>query len=252
MAQCRLRWRGRSRFGLARGGCSAVSGGPQTLARRGQLRSLGKALRLSSSNARRPGVLRAKPGGDAPGATGSWARPERRSGGAGRPEKTAVGHQPGWSEEGCSEAKGRAAPRDRGPSRQHLAPPPRGELAEDPRARNNAGTAALLFGLLGLVFMALFPPIGLLLAVAAIVCGLVGRARGLRGVATNRGQVLAGLLCGGVGLAVSGAFVITEAVYVANHPALLHNISSCAAKAHTSKASTACVQRLTKAIQGAG
>ncbi|MGH9072356.1 MAG: hypothetical protein ACRDX8_14620 [Acidimicrobiales bacterium] len=100
--------------------------------------------------------------------------------------------------------------------------------------------------------MALFPPVGLLLALLAVVFGVIGRARGRRGQASNRGQVLAGLLCGGIALAVSAAFVITEAVYVANHPALIHNLSDCAAKARASKASSACLQRITKAIQGAG
>lgn len=125
-------------------------------------------------------------------------------------------------------------------------------VPEEPLARNGAGTGALLCGLLGLVFMALLPPIGLLLAIVAICLGLVGRARSLRGLATNRGQALAALLCGAISLIVSGVFVITEVVYVVNHPGLIHSISNCAAKARTSKESQACVQRLTKVIQGAG
>lgn len=178
---------------------------------------------------------------------GSWARPERsaRAGGPSRDKGTATRGAPARAERRDPVPRAAKAPTE------HRAIPSDQAPVEGAPARNGAGTAALLCGLLALVFMALFPPIGLLLAIVAIVCGLTGRARGRRGVASNRGQVLAGLLCGTVGLAVSGAFVITEAVYVASHPALIHGLSSCAAKAATSKESANCVQRVTKAIQGA-
>lgn len=115
--------------------------------------------------------------------------------------------------------------------------------------RNTAGTIALLFGLLGLVFMALIPPIGLLLALAAIVLGLIGRARSRRGEATNRGQALVGAALGALGVVVSLVLIIDEAVFVAAHPALVHGLTQCRAQARTSKAVAACVQRFTKAVQ---
>lgn len=115
--------------------------------------------------------------------------------------------------------------------------------------RNTAGTIALLCGLLGLVFMALVPPIGLVLALAAIVLGLIGRARSLRGEATNRGQALAGAGLGALGMVVSLILIVDEAIYVAAHPALVHSLTQCRAQARTSKAVATCVQRFTKAVQ---
>lgn len=115
--------------------------------------------------------------------------------------------------------------------------------------RNTAGTIALLCSLLGLVFMALIPPIGLVLAFAAIVLGLIGRARSLRGEATNRGQALVSIALGGLGLVVSVVLIVDEAAYVAAHPGLVHSLTQCRAQARTSKAVASCVQRFTKAVQ---
>lgn len=97
--------------------------------------------------------------------------------------------------------------------------------------------------------MALIPPIGLVLALAAIVLGLIGRARSIRGEATNRGQALVSIALGCVGLVVAVVLIVDEAVFVAAHTGLVHSLTQCRAQARTSKAVATCVQRFTKAVQ---
>jgi hypothetical protein len=116
--------------------------------------------------------------------------------------------------------------------------------------RNMAGTLGLVFGLLSLAFMALIPPLGVLAGVIATCFALLGQARIRRGEASNRGQAMIGLVCGVIGLLVSGALVIDEAVYLANHPSLVRRISDCGAHARTAKARSLCIQSLTRAIEG--
>jgi uncharacterized membrane protein len=87
-----------------------------------------------------------------------------------------------------------------GPPQQR---PPYGDGAPGPYAgeygaatppRNGAGTAAMVLGLVGLFFSVLFFPLGFVLDVAALVLGIVGLKRARRGLATNRGAALAGVV----------------------------------------------------------
>ena len=86
------------------------------------------------------------------------------------------------------------------------------------RPRNGAGRAALVCGVLALIcaigfFLVLTIPVAVVLGLAAIVLGVMGRGRVRRGLATNRGSatvgivtgllsllILAGLVAGGVAL----------------------------------------------------
>jgi hypothetical protein len=56
------------------------------------------------------------------------------------------------------------------------------------------GTAALVLGIVGLIFSVLFFPLGFVLAVIGLVLGILGLNRARRGLATNRGMALAGTL----------------------------------------------------------
>src|ERR1700712_6075070 len=61
------------------------------------------------------------------------------------------------------------------------------------RPRNGAGRAALICGLIAFVcavgfFLVLTVPVAILLGLAAIVLGIMGRSRVRRGIATNRGS----------------------------------------------------------------
>ncbi|MFD5025922.1 DUF4190 domain-containing protein [Streptomyces sp. NPDC058373] len=64
------------------------------------------------------------------------------------------------------------------------------------------GDAALALGIIGLVLFFAFP-LAMVLGVLALVFGGIGHARARRGEASNRGQALAGMICGGVALVLA-------------------------------------------------
>lgn len=72
--------------------------------------------------------------------------------------------------------------------------------------RNGLGTAALVLGIVGVVFAVIFFPIGLLLAVAGIAVGIAGMRRASRGEATNRGMALTGTVLSVLALLIAVAF----------------------------------------------
>ncbi len=68
--------------------------------------------------------------------------------------------------------------------------------------RNGFGVAALVLGILALV-TSITVVGGVLLGIAAIVFGVLGRGRAKKGQATNGGMALAGLILGVLGLVLS-------------------------------------------------
>ncbi|MGN9795765.1 DUF4190 domain-containing protein [Streptomyces sp. NPDC054847] len=87
---------------------------------------------------------------------------------------------------------------------QYTQPQP-GQFAAPTPARNGLGTAALVLGIIGLVF-AIIPFlfwIGTILCLIALILGIVGRGRAKRGEATNKGVALAGTVLGLLGIVVS-------------------------------------------------
>lgn len=73
--------------------------------------------------------------------------------------------------------------------------------------KNGMGVSALICGLLSLP-AALTVVGGVLLGVAAIVCGAVGRGRAKRGEANNGGMATAGIVTGALGVVASVVVVI--------------------------------------------
>ncbi|WP_055556800.1 DUF4190 domain-containing protein [Streptomyces sp. NBRC 110028] len=80
---------------------------------------------------------------------------------------------------------------------------------------NGTGTAALVLGIVGLVFFASVV-LGIILGVLAIIFGVLGRAKAGRGEATNGGSALAGLILGAAAV-VAGVAMIFVYVAAANH-----------------------------------
>ncbi|MGH9065321.1 MAG: hypothetical protein ACRD0L_15385 [Acidimicrobiales bacterium] len=103
---------------------------------------------------------------------------------------------------------------------------------------------------MSLLCMALLPPLGLVFAVAAVVLGFLGRARALRGEATNGTSALLAIVIGFIGLVVSGIILGSEGVFVAGHPGQINEIAHCVAHATTQHARSLCQQKFTKLIQG--
>ena len=98
----------------------------------------------------------------------------------------------------------------RGP---YAVPPPAGcapnavSYGAYPRPRNGLGTAALVLGIIGVVFCWI-PVTGWALNILAVVFGAIGRMRAIAGEATNRSSAVAGLVLGVIGLAVWIVFAI--------------------------------------------
>lgn len=78
---------------------------------------------------------------------------------------------------------------------------------------NGTGVAALVVGLVAIPLAVILAPIGLLVAIGAVVLGIMGRRRSARGLATNRGQATAGLWLG-VAAFVLAALVMALAAFV--------------------------------------
>lgn len=85
---------------------------------------------------------------------------------------------------------------DAGPGRPPTAP------------SNGFGTAALVLGVLALLFFWL-GPLAIVLGLIAIVLGVLGRGRVKNGVATNGGAALAGIVLGAIGLLLGVAITAT-------------------------------------------
>ncbi|MFI0814047.1 DUF4190 domain-containing protein [Streptomyces sp. NPDC021098] len=79
---------------------------------------------------------------------------------------------------------------------------------------NGTGTAALVLGIIGLVFFASVV-LAIILGVLAIIFGFLGRAKAARGEANNGGSALAGLILGAAAV-VAGVVMIFVYVAAAN------------------------------------
>jgi uncharacterized protein DUF4190 len=85
------------------------------------------------------------------------------------------------------------------PIDRHAAP------VADRRRHSGRATAALILGILGLPLVVLFWPVGLILAILAVVFGAIARTDARRTGPTNLGQAKAGLILGIVDI---GLFVV--------------------------------------------
>ena len=89
-------------------------------------------------------------------------------------------------------------------------PPPTG--LEQAQPENGLGLAAMVVGI------ASFAMLAPLSSTAAIILGIMGLGRARQGRATNRGQALAGLVCGSITLVLGLAGIIVAiAILSARH-----------------------------------
>ncbi|MEP1122737.1 MAG: DUF4190 domain-containing protein [Ilumatobacter sp.] len=99
------------------------------------------------------------------------------------------------------------------PSSAPIPPPPPG-FSNDSGARNGAGTASLVLGILSIV-TGLFV-IGIVLGIVGLVLGIIGRKRAKRGEATNGGAALAGIITSIIGSLVSIAMIVFVVVLLSS------------------------------------
>jgi hypothetical protein len=78
--------------------------------------------------------------------------------------------------------------------------------------RNGIGIAAMVVGIVA-IFLFWIPLLGLVLAIVALVLGIVGIRKASRGEATNKGMAIAGVVTGA--LALLGSIFITIVFFVA-------------------------------------
>jgi hypothetical protein len=116
--------------------------------------------------------------------------------------------------------------------------------------RNGLGVAALVLGILSLVFMFLFPPIGVVVGILAVVFGIIGLRRVRRGEATNRGQAMAGGITGGIGVVVSVALLAVVGAFIFSHRNQIDQYTRCLQNAHTQHARDACQQQFQNSVRG--
>jgi hypothetical protein len=86
-----------------------------------------------------------------------------------------------------------------------------GQPAMPPKPKNGMGTAALVFGILALLTCWWLPVVGGILAILAIIFGVVGRGRVKRLEATNGGVATTGLVLGVLSLIVN--IVLSVAIF---------------------------------------
>ncbi|HEU4488948.1 MAG TPA: DUF4190 domain-containing protein [Actinomycetota bacterium] len=113
--------------------------------------------------------------------------------------------------------------------------------------KNGVGVAALVIGVLALVLalLVLFFPIAALLGLIAIILGIVGISRASRGEADNRGQALAGLITGLVGLLLAVFFTISIGAFFATHQNDFRQFGNCMLGADDRQQRSECGRELT-------
>jgi hypothetical protein len=85
---------------------------------------------------------------------------------------------------------------------------------------NTQGMVAMILGIIALVLVCTIIPwiIGLPVGVGAAILGYLGKRKADQGLATNRGQALAGLICGSIATAIGLLFLIFTLANIDNLP----------------------------------
>ena len=119
------------------------------------------------------------------------------------------------------------------------------------RRRNGMGTTALVVGVvaLTLVVLLLFSPLGAFLGLLAVLFGILGIIRANRGEADNRGQAVAGLVCGGLALLVGVFLTISVGTWFATHVNDFNRFGQCMDDAVGAAAREECARELGRELE---
>jgi len=107
-----------------------------------------------------------------------------------------------------------------------------------------------VLGIVSLVFMFLFPPVGIIVGILAVVFGIIGVRRARRGEATNRGQALAGGITGGIGLVISVVLLAIVGAFIFSHRSQIDQYTQCLRNAHTQHARDVCQTQFQNSVRG--
>jgi uncharacterized membrane protein HdeD (DUF308 family) len=120
------------------------------------------------------------------------------------------------------------------------------EGVDRPRPRNGMGVAALVVGVVSLVLalLVLFFPIAGLLGLIAVILGAIGMSRVSRGKADNRGQAIAGLLTGLIGILIAVFFTISIGTFFAQHQNDFRKFGNCMIAADDNAQRRTCAETL--------
>lgn len=99
---------------------------------------------------------------------------------------------------------------------------------------SSKGTAALVFGILSIVFAVFFFPLGFLMGAVAVILGVMGR----RESANEDGKATGGLVTGLIGLVMAAAFGVFIGVFLAQNADTIRDCS----KEPTQAAQEACIE----------
>jgi hypothetical protein len=119
------------------------------------------------------------------------------------------------------------------------------------RRHNGIGTAALVVGVVGLVLavLVIFAPLGAVLGIVAAVLGLVAVMRANQGMADNRGQALAGLITGVLGLGLGIAITLSVGSLLASHVTDFTRFGNCVDSATSAQARETCAAQLADRLE---
>jgi hypothetical protein len=111
------------------------------------------------------------------------------------------------------QSPGSPQPPPAGPQSGPPQAPPAGTPAAQPYAAqqpsNGMAVAALVLGIVGIVFVFIFPPIAIVLGILGVIFGIVGRNRFKANPAVGRqGLAIAGLICGIIAAVLGAIFTI--------------------------------------------
>ncbi|KUN17524.1 hypothetical protein AQJ23_41100 [Streptomyces antibioticus] len=76
-----------------------------------------------------------------------------------------------------------------------------------PLPANGMGTAGLVLGILSAIVFCLWP-LAIVLGILGVIFGSIGRGKASKGMATNAGQALAGIICGAAGIVLGVGMLV--------------------------------------------